>query len=95
MRYRRGQFPGSVISKHGDCPARSPDLTECDFFLWEYLKHKVWNVPLHYQPNNLRQLREAIVTEFSYMNQQTIQRSRDAMATQARLCIRAGAFPDE
>ena len=68
MRYLRGQFPGRVISKHGDWPwpPRCPDLTLCDFFLWIYLKHKIWNVPLDQQPSNLRQLREAIVMERRY-----------------------------
>ena len=68
IRYLRGHFPGRVINKHGDWPwsPRFPDLTLCDFFLWIYLKHKIWNVPLDQQPNNLRQLREAIVMERRY-----------------------------
>ena len=98
-RYLRGQFPGRVISKHGDWPwpPRSPDLTVCDFFLWWYLKYMIWNVPLDQQPNNLRQLREAIVMECNTMDQATIQRSFDAMVSRARLCINAGeqAFADE
>ena len=57
MQYLRGQFPGRVISKRGDWPwpPRSPDLTVSDFFLWWYLKQKIWNVPHDEQPNNLRQ----------------------------------------
>lgn len=37
-------FPGKLISKYGDIPwpPRSPDLTACDFFLWGYLKSKVY-----------------------------------------------------
>ena len=79
MQYLRGQFPGRVISKRGDWPwpPRSPDLTVCDFFLWGYLKQRIWNVPHDEQPNNLRQLREAIVTECRNIDQQTIQRSFD------------------
>ena len=40
MRYLRGQFPGKVMGKRGDCPwpHRSPDLAIRDFFLWGYLK---------------------------------------------------------
>ena len=74
MQYLRGQFPGRVISKHGDWPwpPRSPDLTVCDLFLWGYLKQRIWNVPHDEQPNNLRQLREAIVTECRNIDQQTI-----------------------
>ena len=37
-------FPGRWISGCGpfDWPARSPDLTPCDLFLWEYLKDIVF-----------------------------------------------------
>ena len=33
-------FPGHLISLHGDIPwpARSPDLSPCNFVLWEHLK---------------------------------------------------------
>jgi hypothetical protein len=37
-------FPGSLISLCGDIswPARSPDLSPCDFFLWGYQKVEVF-----------------------------------------------------
>jgi len=37
-------FGNRIISKNGDIhwPPRSPDLSVCDFFLWEYLKSKVY-----------------------------------------------------
>ncbi len=40
-------FPGSWIGRRGslDWPARSPDLTPCDFFLWGYLKGIVFREP--------------------------------------------------
>jgi len=33
-----------MISRRGNIewPARSPNLNACDFFLWEYLKSKVY-----------------------------------------------------
>jgi len=34
-------FPARVLSRRGR-PARSPDLNACDFFLWGYLKGKVY-----------------------------------------------------
>ncbi|CAB4013011.1 Hypothetical predicted protein [Paramuricea clavata] len=34
-------------------PPRSPDLTPCDFFLWGYLKSRVYQTP----PQNLEDLR--------------------------------------
>ena len=38
-------FPQQVIYRFGDVqwPPRSPDLTAPDFFLWGYLKSKVYN----------------------------------------------------
>ena len=40
----REMFPGRLISLRGDVgwPALSPDLSPCDFFLWGYLKEKVF-----------------------------------------------------
>jgi hypothetical protein len=37
-------FPGRLVSLRGDVgwPAWSPDLSICDFFLWGYLKEKVF-----------------------------------------------------
>lgn len=46
-------FPGRWIGKHGDnnnaryfWPARSPDISTCDFFLWGFLKSKVYDPSL-------------------------------------------------
>jgi hypothetical protein len=37
-------FPAHVISRRGNTewPARLPNLNACDFFLWGYLKSKVY-----------------------------------------------------
>ena len=45
MQLLREHFPERLISLRGDLPwpARSPDLTPCDFFLWGYLKSIVYN----------------------------------------------------
>jgi hypothetical protein len=40
-------------------PARSPDLSICDFFLWGYLKEKVFKHRPHTQP----ELKEWIIEE--------------------------------
>ena len=39
-----------------DWPARSPDLTPCDFFLWGYIKEKVYATPV----SSLEELRNRI-----------------------------------
>jgi hypothetical protein len=43
----RNLFPNHIISSYGDItwPARSPDLSACDFFLWGYLISQVFNAP--------------------------------------------------
>ena len=40
----RQMFLQHVVSRFGDAPwpPRSPDLSACDFFLWGYLKSKVY-----------------------------------------------------
>ena len=40
----REKFPGQAISRNGDYnwPLRSCDLTPLDFFLWGYVKDKVY-----------------------------------------------------
>jgi len=57
----REMFPGRLISLRGDVgwPARSPDLSTCDIFLWEYLKEKVFK----HRPRSLRDLKERIRQE--------------------------------
>ena len=42
-------------------PPRSPDLTPCDFFLWGYLKGKVFSSP----PHDVNILRQRIIAEFN------------------------------
>ena len=59
----RGMFPGYLISLHGDIgwPAHSPNLNSCDFFLWEYLKSKVYiNCS-----RSIEQLKDAICQEIT------------------------------
>jgi hypothetical protein len=41
-----------------DLPPRSPDLTPCDFFLWEFVKDSVYIPPL---PMSLKELRDQIM----------------------------------
>ena len=54
-------FTGRLISLRGDVdwPARSPDLSPCDVFLWGYLKEKVFK----HRPRSLEDLKESIQQE--------------------------------
>jgi len=57
----REMCPGRLISLRGDVgwPARSPDLSPCDFFLWGYLKKKVFK----HRPRSLEDLKGRIREE--------------------------------
>jgi hypothetical protein len=57
----REMFPGRLISLRGDVewPARSPDLSPCDFFLRGYLKEKGFK----HRPGSLEDLKEKIQQE--------------------------------
>lgn len=52
------KFPGRIISKYGDInwPPRSCDMTPLDFFLWGYVKSKVYRS----NPQNIQHLKDNI-----------------------------------
>lgn len=52
------KFPGRWIGRRGpiEWPPRSPDLTPCDFFLWGWLKERIYREP----SASIAQLRERI-----------------------------------
>ena len=60
-------FGHRVIALYHDVewPPRSPDLT-CDFFLWGYLKSKVFITP----PPDIATLRQRIIDEFDALRHQ-------------------------
>lgn len=64
-------FPGKLISRRGDInwPPRSPDLTPMDFFLWGYLKSKVYVN----KPTSLALLKQNIRHEMEAITESTCQ----------------------
>lgn len=52
-------------------PPRSPDLTPCDFFLWGYVKDRVFVPPL---PLTLLELRNRITAAVQSVNEATLQK---------------------
>ena len=64
-------FPGKLISRRGDInwPSRSPDLTPMDFFLWGFLKSKVYVN----KPTSLAQLKQNIRHEMEAITERTCQ----------------------
>ena len=80
-------FQNRVIALHHDpeWPARSPDLTPCDFFLWGYMKNKVFSTP----PATVEVIRERIQQEFGELrrNRAMVRRAVRHMEKRATLCI--------
>jgi hypothetical protein len=50
-------------------PPRSPDITPCDFFLWGYIKDKVYTPPL---PHSIPEIQERIVNAIATINQEIL-----------------------
>jgi len=71
----RNMFPGHLISRFGNVPwpPRSPDLSTCDFFLWGYLKLRVYTHKLR----TLNDLKEAIRQEIRLIDRQLLARVMD------------------
>ena len=83
-------FPNHIIALHHnpEWPPRSPDLTPCDFFLWGYVKSRVFVSP----PANVDDLRQRIVREIDHVkrDQMMIKRAVRDMIRRARMCIQEG-----
>ena len=80
-------FQDHVVIPHHDpeWPARSPDLTPCDFFLWGYMKGKVFSTP----PATIEELRERIVREFDLLKRRPamVRSAVRLMESCVNLCI--------
>jgi hypothetical protein len=55
-------FEHRIISRYGNIswPARSPDVSACDFFLWDYLKRKLFQTRQAYLDNLKQRISEEI-----------------------------------
>ena len=74
MNILRPLFPGDLISRYGDIewPARSPDLSVCDFYLWGHLKSVVYSAPL---PRTTQELKLRIQEEISRISVEVLRRA--------------------
>ena len=65
-------------------PPRSPDLTPCDFFLWGYLKNKVFSTPTQ----DIDVLCQRITDTFNELRQQPdfVRRAVRTMLRRAEIC---------
>lgn len=83
----KSSFPAGVIGqRYGmiEWPARSPDLTPVDYFLWGYMKAKVYEEP---RPATLSELQAKICTVYASIPQDMLERAVLSVATRARLCL--------
>ena len=70
-------FPGRWLGRRGphEWPARSPDLTPCNFFLWDWLKEQVYSK----KPTTLEELEGQIRLAISAVPQEFLERSVQAI----------------
>lgn len=81
----RTNFPGRLVSRNGDVPwpPRSPDLAPCDFFLWGYLKSKVYVN----KPRTLADLRDSIRSEIASITVEMLEKVMTNFGERLQECI--------
>jgi Helix-turn-helix domain (DUF4817) len=84
----KNAFPGRLISRFGDLhwPARSPDLTVPDFFLWGFLKSRVYIN----KPDTLQTLKDNIRHECENLSPDILEKVMKNAVKRARLVINSG-----
>lgn len=86
-------FRNQWIGNRGvvEWPARSPDLSPLDYFLWGCLKDKIYKTNIE----NVEELRRRIMTAFGSIRRRDIQRAVNNIRKRAALCIRENGFQFE
>ena len=85
MAVLRPLFPNRLISRFADVlwPPRSPDLSTCDFFLWGYLKSRVYED----KPRTLDELKEAIRQQITKINRDLLERVEANFLERLQQCV--------
>ena len=90
----RATMFGTVISRFGDIawPARSPELTVPNFFLWGFLKDRVFRRRIM----TIQELKQAIVDEVAAIDEDLKRRVYGNFQTRLQQCIdvNGGHLPD-
>jgi len=81
-------FPQHVISRDGDVPwpARSPDLSARVYFLWGYLKSRVFIS----KPRTIAELKQSIIEEIAAIPEQMTRRVMESLGVRLKQCLRNG-----
>lgn len=85
------RFPGRWLGRRGphEWPARSPDLTPCDFFLWGYAKEEVYKS----KPQTLDALENKIQEVITSIPIEFLQKSVDCIPVRLRKLVNnTGAY---
>ncbi|CAH0391520.1 unnamed protein product [Bemisia tabaci] len=82
--FLNNEFPQRWIGRRGfiEWPARSPDLTPCDFFLWGHLKSKVFETP----PADIEELKQRITEECRKITPEMLQKVREEFVNRLFYC---------
>lgn len=86
--YLHNTFPNRWIGRRGpiEWPARSPDLSPLDFFLWGHLKSLIYKTDVP----NLDALRQRIVEECGRITPETLRSVRRTFEQRLYYCMEAG-----
>lgn len=81
-------FPERWIGRGSDVlwPPRSPDLTTCDFFLWGYVKEKVYQERF----TTIENFKQSIRNAFQSITRNMLQEVRRSFRNRLNLCIEEG-----
>src|SRR5579872_2781129 len=84
--YLNNIFPNRTISGHGTIlwSARSPDLSPNDFFLWGYIKSKIYR---HVKYHNLEELRQKVVEAFLSITPNMLSNARNGFYNRLGYCL--------
>lgn len=84
--YLAEMFPNRVIGNNGDIhwPARSPDLSPLDYYLWGTIKNKIYKT----LPADVNELRERIITSLRHdIRKRDVSRAIGNLRKRAALCL--------
>ena len=86
MAILRDIFGDKIISNNGTIawPARSPDLTPPDFYLWGYAKNEVYEF---LPPENRAELQERVQDVLTRINGNTLRRVTRRVIKQCEKCV--------
>jgi len=88
MIFLREMYPQHVISCGGDVPwpARSPDLSACDYFLWGCLKSRVFIS----KPRTIVELKQSIKEEIAEIPEEMTRHVMENLGVRLKQCSRNG-----